>query len=136
MPTDHVELFHGDKEDENPEDFFRAFRCMGTNADDVKKQQFKYFLQADSAADEWFDDLQLADKKDWNAIESAFNQRWPRKKAAKKTTEEYEEEITGLRLKMEDLGKKEKTAGREVYSDSHIAWADKMTTIVKGAKIR
>jgi hypothetical protein len=134
MPTDHVDPFHGDKEDENPEDFLRAFfRRMGTSTDDVKKQQFKYFLQADSAADEWFDDLQPADKKDWNTIESAFNKRWPRKKAAKKTTEEYEEEITGLRLKMEDLGKKEKTAGREVYS--HIAWADKMTTIVKGAKI-
>ena len=106
---------------------------MGTNTDNVKKQQFKYFLQADSAADKWFDNLPLADKKDWNAIESTFNQCWLRKKAAKKTTEEYEEEITGLRLKMEDLGKKEKTAGREVYS--HIAWADKMTTIVKWAKI-
>ena len=33
---------------------------------------------------------------------------------------------------MEDLGKKEKIAGREVYS--HIAWADKMATSVKGAK--
>ena len=69
----------------------------------------------------------------WNAIMTSFSLRWLRKKAAKKTTEEYEEEITGLMLKMEDLGKKEKTAGREVYS--HIAWADKMTTIMKGAKI-
>lgn len=34
---------------------------------------------------------------------------------------------------MEDLGKKEKTAGREVYS--HIAWADKMVTVVKRRKI-
>jgi hypothetical protein len=34
---------------------------------------------------------------------------------------------------MEELGKKEKTAGREVYS--HIVWADKMETLVKGAKI-
>ena len=134
MPTDHVEPFHGDKEDENPEDFLRAFfRRMGTSSDEVKKQQFRYFLQADSAADEWFDELKQTDKKDWDAIESAFNTRWPRKKAAKKTTEEYEEEIIGLRLKMEDLGKKEKTAGREVYS--HIVWADKMATIVKGAKI-
>ena len=56
-----------------------------------------------------------------------------RKKAVKKTTEEYEEEITGLQLKMEDLGKKEKIAGREVYA--HIAWADKMGTIVRGAKL-
>lgn len=134
MPTEQVDPFHGDKEDENPEDFLRSFfRRMGTASDEVRKRQFKYFLQADSVADEWYDELQQTEKKDWNAIEDAFNKRWPRKKAAKKTTEEYEEEITGSRLKMEDLGKKEKTAGREVYS--HIVWADKMATIVKGAKI-
>ena len=134
MPTEQVNPFHGDKEDENPEDFLRSFfRRMGTANDEVKKQQFPYFLQADSTADEWFDDLQVAEKKDWNAIEGAFNKRWPRKKAVKKTTEEYEEEITGLRLKMDELGKKEKSGGREVYS--HISWADKMATIVKGAKI-
>jgi hypothetical protein len=134
MPTEQVDPFHGDKEDENPEDFLRSFfRRMGSANDDVKKKQFKYFLQADSAADEWFEELKDGDKKDWDSIENAFNKRWPRKKAAKKTKEEYEEEITGLKLKMEDLGKKEKTAGREVYS--HIVWADKMGTIVKGAKI-
>jgi hypothetical protein len=134
MPTDHVDPFHGDKEDENPEDFLRAFfRRMGSANDEAKKNQFKYFLQADSAADEWFEDLQPADKDDWKAIEDAFNKRWPRKKAAKKTIEEYEDEITGTKLKMEDLAKKEKTAGREVYS--HIVWADKMATVVKGAKL-
>ena len=105
----------------------------GTATEETKKQQFRYFLQADSTADEWFDELSQQDKKDWKRIEDAFRIRWPRKKAAKKTTEEYEEEITGLQLKTEDLGTKEKTAGREVYS--HIAWADKMTTIIKGAKI-
>ena len=134
MATEHVDPFHGDKEDENPEDFLRSFfRRMGTANDEVKKRQFKYFLQADSAADEWFDELPEKDKKDWDTIEKAFGERWPRKKAVKKTKEEYEEEITGLQLKMEDLGKKEKTAGREVYT--HIAWADKMATVVKGAKI-
>jgi hypothetical protein len=134
MSNDHVNPFHGDKEDENPEDFLRSFfRRMGSSDDNAKKQQFRNFLQADSAADEWFDELSVADKKDWDAIEAAFRKRWPRKKAVKKTTEEYEEEITGLRLKMEDLGKKEKTAGREVYS--HIVWADKMLTIIRGAKL-
>jgi len=134
MATEQVKPFHGDKEDENPEDFLRSFfRRMGTASDDVKKQQFRYFLQADSTADEWFDDLTAAEKKDWNAIEDAFNKRWPRKKVVKKTREEYEEEITGTKLQMEDLGKKEKTASRETYS--HIAWADKVETIVKGAKI-
>jgi hypothetical protein len=134
MSSKQVAPFHGDKEDENPEDFFRAFfRRMGTANDEVKRQQFPNFLQADSVADEWFEDLAQADKKDWGAIVAAFRKRWPRKKAAKKTIEEYEEEITGLRLTMEDMGKKEKIAGRDVYS--HIAWADKMATAVKGAKL-
>jgi hypothetical protein len=87
-------------------------------------------LKANSTADEWFDDLTAAEKKDRNTIEDAFNKRWLRKKVVKKTKEEYKEEITGTKLQMEDLGKKEKIAGRETYA--HIAWADKMETIVKG----
>ena len=49
------------------------------------------------------------------------------------TTEEYEEEIDSQKLKMEDPAKNEKVAGREVYL--HIAWADSMATIIKGAKL-
>ena len=134
MATEHVNPFHGDKEDENPEDFLCSFyRRMGTASGDTKKQQFLYFLQADSVADEWFDELSEAERKDWNTIETAFAKRWPRKKAAKKSKEEYEEEITGTRLQVEDLGKKEKIAGKETYS--HIVWVDKMETIVRAAKI-
>ena len=47
MSLEHVVPFHGDKEDENPENFLRLFfRCMGTASEDTKKQQFRYFLQA------------------------------------------------------------------------------------------
>ena len=106
---------------------------MGTSTDEVRKQQFPNFLQADSVADEWFEELKEKDKTDWKSIEAAFRTRWPRKKAAKKTSEEYEEEVRELELKMEDLGKKEKVAGREIYT--HIAWADKMGTIIRGAKL-
>lgn len=106
---------------------------MENSNNETKKQQFHYFLQVDSAADEWFDDLSQDDRKDWDTIEVVFYKRWPRKTAIKKTTEEYEEEITGLRLKMEDLGKKEKMGGIEVYS--HIAWVEKMTTIIRGVKL-
>ncbi|KAF8883354.1 hypothetical protein CPB84DRAFT_1623672, partial [Gymnopilus junonius] len=66
-------------------------------------------------------------------IEAAFCVQWLRKKAAKKTKEEYEEDIMMLRLKMEDIGKKEKITGCEVYS--HIAWTDKMEVLIKGAKL-
>jgi hypothetical protein len=75
---------------------------MGTSTNDVKKTQFPYYLQADSVADEWFSDLQDDKRKTWNNIEAAFRMRWPRKKQAKKTDEEYENEILDRKLKMED----------------------------------
>ena len=134
IASEHVSPFHGDKKDENPASFMRSFyRRMGTASDDVKKQQFPNFLEPDSVADEWFEELTTDKKKDWNAIVEAFNKRWPKKKAVKKTVEEYEQEITGLRLDMERVGKKEMAAGKEVYS--HIAWADDMEVIVRGAKL-
>ena len=133
MATETILPFHGDKEDENPEDFLRSFyRRMGDKTDEVRKTQFPYYLQADSAADEWYAELAENEKKSWKDIEVAFGKRWPRKKQVKKTDDEYEDEIMERKLKPEDLGKKEKVAGREVYT--HIAWADKMATSVKGAK--
>jgi hypothetical protein len=133
MATEQIAPFHGDKEDESPEDFIRAYyRRMGDKSDDFKKAQFPYYLQADSVADEWFEDLDDEDKKSWALIENAFVARWPRKTQVKKTDDEYEDEIVGRKLKTEDLGKKEKVAGREVYT--HVAWADKMAQLVKGAK--
>lgn len=132
--NEQVKPFFGDRDDENPEDFLRSFfRRMGTGSDEAKKQQFPNFLQADSVADEWFEELTEKDKASWAGIETAFRTRWPRKKASKKTSEEYEEEVRGLELKMVELGKKETVSGREVYT--HVAWADKMGTIIKGAKL-
>ena len=133
MASETILPFHGDKEDENPEDFLRAFyRRMGDKTDEVRKAQFRHYLQADSAADEWYAELPENEKKSWNDIEAAFGKRWPMKKQVKKTEDEYEDEIVERKLKLEDLGKKEKVAGREVYT--HIAWADKMATSVKEAK--
>ena len=133
MATETITPFQGDREDENPEDFLRAFyRRMGDKSNDTKKAQFPYYLQADRVADEWYTDLVDNEKKSWGDIEIAFKKRWPWKKQVKKTDDEYEDDILGRKLKTEDLGKKEKVAGRDVYS--HITWADKMATSVKGAK--
>ena len=130
MATEPVKIFHRDKKDENPDDFLQSFyRQMGSATNNFKKKQFKYFLQADSIADEFFDDLQQDDKKDLDTIEATFNKRWLKKKAAKKTKEEYEAEITSMHLKTEDLGKKETIASREVYA--HIPWVDDMETVIK-----
>lgn len=134
MVAEVITPFQGDKEDESPEDFLRVFfRQMGNNSDETKKAQFWYYLQANSAADEWYSDLVEDEKKTWADIKTAFYKRWPRKKQARKTDDEYEDEILGRKLKVEDLVKKEKVGGREVYS--HLTWADKIALAVKGAKL-
>jgi hypothetical protein len=129
-----VTPFRGDREDESPEDFLRAFfRRMSDKSDDTKKQQFPYYLQAYGVADEWFGGLSDNDKKTWTDIEAAFRKRWLKKEPIKKTDEEYEDEIIGRKLTTEDLGKKVMIEGMEVYS--HIAWVDKMTMTIKSAKL-
>ena len=129
-----VTPFYSDKEDESPEGFLRAFyRRMGDKSDETKRAQFPYYLQPYSVADEWYDELIDEEKKTWSDIEVAFRKRWPPKKPIKKTQEEYEDEILDRKLKTEDLGRKETVAGMEVYS--HVAWADKMATSVKGARL-
>ena len=124
--------FQGDKEDECPKSFLRAFfRRMADKSDKTRKVQFAYYLQPYSVADDWFANLLDEEKKSWASIEAAFGKRWPKKKLVKKTEEEYEDEILNRKLKEEDLGKKEKVAGTDVYT--HVAWADKMATSVRGA---
>lgn len=75
-----MSVFHGSRY-EDPEDFIDEFlRCMGTAGDDFKKRSFIYYLEADSVADEWYEDLPQAEKKDWETLEVSFFKRWPRRK--------------------------------------------------------
>ena len=106
---------------------------MADKTDDARKAQFSYYLQPYSIANDWFSGLAKEEKKSWSAIKKSFEKRWPKKKLIKKTEEEYEDEILGRKLKEEDLGKKEKMGGTDVYT--HITWADKMATSVRGAGI-
>ncbi|KAF5379685.1 hypothetical protein D9615_005654 [Tricholomella constricta] len=127
-----IEPFWGDRPDENAQDFLRAFnRAMGEKSDDVKRRLFVNYLRADSEADEWYSALPLNIHADWDEIEQAFHNRWPRATIARKTAMEYEEEILAMKLKEETLGSKETVAGREVYT--HIAWADRMGALVSRA---
>jgi hypothetical protein len=50
---------------------------MGTTSDKYKTRSFIYYLQADSVADEWYEDLLQAEKENWEAIEASFFKRWP-----------------------------------------------------------
>ncbi|TEB28854.1 hypothetical protein FA13DRAFT_761470 [Coprinellus micaceus] len=130
----HVEPFWGNKPGENARDFIHSFnRAMGDKDDAFKAKQFENYLRADSEADEWWNELEDDKKGKWSDIEVAFKTKWPGRTVVKKTPTEYEEELLGLKLKVEDLGVKEEVGGREAYK--HILWAEHMAKLAKGAGV-
>ena len=129
-----MDPFWGDKPGENAQDFLRAFnRAIGDKSNELKANQFPNYLRTDSEADDWWSDLSAAVQAKWEDIEAGFMVRWPRAVVVKKTSMEYEEELLGLMLRAQDLGRKEQVVGREVYT--HIAWADNMRRLAKGAGV-
>ena len=69
--------FHGDKYDENPAEFLDWFlQYMDLADNDTKARNFIYYLQADSLADEWFEELEEEEKGSWEVIEVLFRKKW------------------------------------------------------------
>lgn len=124
MANEYFAPFYGNKYDENPETFLHSFYWHMGNADeDTKLRQFWNYLEVDGPADKWYENLSDGEKKTWVMVKTTFQKRWPRRALAKKTVEEYEHEIMELHLQMEDLGKKEKVAGRYMHmSHGQTTW--------------
>ena len=71
-----MSVFHGNW-DKDPKEFLDSYiQCTAMQSDNFKARQFINYLGVYSDADEWFDELPQADKKDWTAIELAFRKRW------------------------------------------------------------
>ena len=69
--------FHGDRHDEDSSEFLSCFlQYMGTADKKMKAQNFIYYLQADSLADEWFEELGEEEKGSWDVIEVLFCRKW------------------------------------------------------------
>jgi hypothetical protein len=70
-------VFHGDKYDEDPEEFLIWFHeCTRSGDDAFKARNFVNYLQADSIADEWFEELSDEEKRSWATIEVLFRKEW------------------------------------------------------------
>ena len=69
--------FHGDRHDEDPSEFLSWFlQYMGKADKKMKARNFIYYLQADSLADEWFEELGEEEKGSWDVIEVLFRKKW------------------------------------------------------------
>jgi len=95
-------------------------------------ESFSDHLKYGSPADEWLSELDTS-QLTWKQVEKAFLERFPPVEKAKRTETELERELCELKLKVEDLGKKEKYAGEEVYT--HVIFAEKALSLAQQAKI-
>jgi len=93
---------------------------------------FENYLKYNSPADEWFRELNT-EGMTWKILEKGFLECFPPIQKAQKSETELERELCELRPKVDELGKKEKYAGEEVWS--HIAFTEKALSLAKQAKI-
>jgi len=135
---ERIPTFLGTGEDEvTSKDFMKVYRRAtvnnsNMNTDPAKIENFQNYLESDSPAEEWYEDEGKKLTK-WTDFELAFFTKFPTMDKAKKMAVELERELVGLRLRVEDLGKKKKYGGQEVWS--HVAFAENAINRAQRAKI-
>jgi len=135
---ERIPTFLGTGEDEvTSKDFMKVYRRAtvnnsNMNTEEAKIGNFQNYLGSDSPAEEWYEEIGKTLTK-WPEFELAFFTKFPTMDKAKKTAVELERELVGLKLRVEDLGKKEKYGGQEVWS--HIAFAENALNLARRAKI-
>ncbi|KAF8871404.1 hypothetical protein BD779DRAFT_1805952 [Infundibulicybe gibba] len=136
MSNTAVKLFAGDDDskDDNPQDFInsieRSFLGRTSLSEDQKLRHFQLCLKAGSVAKAWWNDLDGSTQKDsWDHLLIAFEERWPEKIIAAKTTEEKVAALTAATLSETAPGTKVIINGVEEMA--HVAWADKLERLAK-----
>jgi len=92
---------------------------------------FENYLKYNSPADEWFRELNTMEMT-WKTLKE-FLVRFPPIQKVKKSESELERELCELRLTADDLGKKVKYAGEDVWL--HVTFAEKALSLARQAKI-
>ena len=99
---------------------FRALMNIGNVTENARMiSSFENYLKYSSPADEWFKELET-EGITWKVLEKTFLERFPPIQKAKKSESEVERELCELRLKVDDLGKKEKYAGEALVAATFI----------------
>jgi hypothetical protein len=137
MPTTQVPPFSGEHGDETtPGQFLKSFRVnmreLKMTQDSEKIIALSDYLKDGSTAEEWYD-TEKGKHATWSAFETAFKTRFPGVEKVKASRMENEEELMNMKLSVEDLMKKVKYAGEDVYS--HIVFADKAIELARKLEV-
>ena len=131
MPNDEDFFFYGNgRVGENPQDFIKKFenKELKDNMTEEKKvTAFINRLKSGNTAEEWFDDLEDAEKTTWADIKRVFLVRWPKKTTSSRSALDKSNRLKGYVLKEDELGIWQEVDGRDELS--HVLWADKILTL-------
>ncbi|KAF8799841.1 hypothetical protein BYT27DRAFT_7217383 [Phlegmacium glaucopus] len=136
MAPEKIPDFSGTREDEvQPSNFLKTYpqKTRGLYTGDTEWiEGILDYLKSDSPAKEWFNDAGTPKTK-WTDFNKGFTIKFPDIERVKKTRDDLERELEGMKLKVESLGQTEKIAGDDVWT--HIAFAEKVLDLAKQAKI-
>jgi hypothetical protein len=125
------QMFHGDgRAKENPHDYKKnlMLKFMGKNLSDAEKiEALGLGMASGSTADSWFDEAAQKALTTWAAMSAAFDTKWPKRAALKRTGQDAIEDLLGEKLAAAEIGKRVADGGGEEFG--HVVWARKMVRI-------
>ncbi|KIM71871.1 hypothetical protein PILCRDRAFT_16639 [Piloderma croceum F 1598] len=105
----------------------------GHTTEKLKTNCLKNNIAFGSGADEWFTNLDAAEKDTYDHLVAAFEKQWPLTAALKKSKMERIQVLKDWVLKPEELGKKvEGPGGAQIWS--HVKWATGLASRVRDAE--
>ncbi|KAJ7271758.1 hypothetical protein C8J57DRAFT_1507671 [Mycena rebaudengoi] len=124
-PTKTVDLFRGNGTAEKAHTWLRTLeQTWKWDAEEKEKlYKFEKGLHPGGQAEEWWNGLEAAEKKDWKSLMGAFEKKWAKPKAARRAQDVV---IRDLSTNCLDRG----SLGQYVDDDdgvsvlSHVAWAE------------
>jgi hypothetical protein len=123
-----IQLFWGDNDhDEDPRNFLNAiqhnFIMKPSTYDTQKLRTFGLHLKSGAAAEQWWNELPLTGKDNWDQFHQAFNVRWPVRIPTAKMVGEKLTELKNTTIMEEELETRVKIQGMEEYA--HVVWANR-----------
>ncbi|KAI6011749.1 hypothetical protein PISMIDRAFT_96202 [Pisolithus microcarpus 441] len=122
-------LFRGDYSNkEDPAEWFALFRLATSSLTDSEKvTRFECQLYPGGLAEEWFTELDAAEKASLADIKNAFIRRWPMMRRPKWSRAQQRERVKDQVLKTEDIGRWVEDGQTSDYGQN--LWAERVVKL-------
>ena len=116
---------------EKPGSWLKRLECTwtATTTNNNKIYDFQSSLDADSPAEDWWNNLDGAQKTTWNDVKMAFRLEWPPTNTIEISSIAKRATMMSYKLAEEDIGKMEGEGRKRNYT--HAIWADKVEPLWK-----